>query len=95
MKNLRIPSFLILTLTVNQLYSQRLEVFAGSNRNSFFGKSDQLHSSSYSPAYGFSAGVGIDSLASGIFKTRLTLQFDSYGGDLEVDVGGTSQCGGY
>jgi len=92
MKNLGTLILLILILTITQLYGQRMEVFVGGNKNTFYDRSDQLYSSSYSPAYGFSAGVGIDSLVSGIFKTRLTLQFDSYGGDLEVDVGGTSHA---
>lgn len=90
MKNPGTLILLILFLTLTQLYGQRMEVFVGGNKNTFYDRSDQLHSSSYSPAYGFSAGVGIDSLVSGIFKTRLTLQFDSYGGYLEVSSGGTS-----
>lgn len=90
MKNPGALILLILFLTVTQLYGQRMEVFGGGNRNSFFHTNENAHSSSFSSAYGFSLGVGIDSLVSGIFKTRLTLQFDSYGGYLDVSSGGTS-----
>lgn len=84
---------LILFLTVTQLYGQRMEVFVGGNRNALFLRNNEVvRSSSFSPAFGFSAGIGLDSLVSGIFKTRLTLQFDSYEGTVQVGNGGVSNA---
>jgi hypothetical protein len=80
---------IILIVNVSLLLGQRVELYTGANKNSFYGSKD-LHSSSYKSGFGFSVGIGLDSLIFGKLKTRFALQFDSYQGSLMADVGGVS-----
>lgn len=81
--------FIAIILQADILFGQRIELFIGANKNTFYGK-NETNTASYKSASGFSAGIGLDSIVFGKLKTRLTLQFDSYSGSLETYRGGTS-----
>lgn len=86
---------LLLSIIAGYSYSQNLEISGGPNFNMFFDHRDEGHYySDYTPAIGYTFAIGIDSLTIyGIRKQRITLQFDSYSGDLNVGDGGLG--GGY
>lgn len=62
---------------------QRIDFFAGGNRNRYFTQED-YHDIKTNPENGFSFGLGIDSIVSGILHTRFVLQIDNYGGGMEI-----------
>lgn len=81
--------FIVVLLHAGILFGQRMELFIGANKNTFYGKNG-TDFASYNSANGFSAGIGLDKIGSGKLKARITLQFDSYGGRLETKRVGTS-----
>jgi hypothetical protein len=72
------------------LFSQKIELYGGANKNLFYDfNNDYPHySSNYKSKYGFTAGFGIDSVKIDWLTCRFNLQLDKYSGKLDVSEGG-------
>jgi hypothetical protein len=75
------------------LFGQKIEVFGGANNNLFHDYIiDEGHSwARYNSDFGFTAGIGLDSINISWLKLRFTLQFDNYKGKLDAADGGLGQ----
>lgn len=85
--------FLILIAIIScNLFSQKIELFGGANKNVFHDYNNDRHfSSTYNSDYGFSAGFGLDSIKIDWLTLRFTLEYDKYKGKLNathVSLGG-------
>lgn len=87
---MRFIFLIILLIFSNNLICQQLEFFGGVNNNVFhdYRKNEGHYKSSYESDYGFSVGVGLDSIKINSLKLRFILQFDKYKGKLEASDGG-------
>lgn len=72
------------------LFGQKIELFGGQNRNTFFdsGQTSGHFNSSYNSGLGFIAGIGLDSVKVDWMTMQFTLQFEKYSGELKASDGG-------
>jgi hypothetical protein len=72
------------------LFGQKIELFGGQNKNTFFNSAQTSghFNSSYNSGSGFFAGIGVDSVKVDWMTMRFTLQLEKYGGKLEASDGG-------
>ncbi len=83
--------FIALTLlSTSCLFAQKIEMFGGANRNTFYDRDENTPhtSSSYTSDYGVTAGIGLDSIKVDWLLLRFTLQYDEYYGKVEASNGG-------
>ena len=82
-------------INANNLFGRNIELFGGLNKNIFhdYDESGPYFNSSYYPDYGFSIGIGFDSIKIDWLTCRFTLQYDKYKGGLNANRGGLG--GGY
>jgi|WetSurSiteA1Bulk_404760.scaffolds.fasta_scaffold25536_3 hypothetical protein len=80
----------IIFITFNlTLYSQKIEIFGGVNKNIFHDYNKDFHITSlYNSELGYTAGFGIDSIKIDWLTVRFSMQFDKYGGNLEANYHG-------
>ena len=82
---IRLLLTILLTVFINRYsQAQKIEVFGGVNKNTFYDRDKDIHfSSSYTPGRGYSFGIAIDSFRKKKrMNHRLTLNFDNYSGGL-------------
>ena len=82
-------SILFILITCN-LFSQKIELFGGINKNKFFdfGGNSPHFASTYYSDYSLSAGFGIDSVKLDWLFLKFTMQYDNYKGKLNASGGG-------
>jgi hypothetical protein len=75
---------------LSDLFAQKIDFYGGVNFNKFhdYNTTTPHFNSSYNSDYGFSAGLGLDSIKLDWLILRFTLQFDKYKGKLNVTNGG-------
>ena len=87
---MRIFYSILFILISNNLFSQKIELFGGINKNKFFDfEGNYPHfSSTYYSDYGLSASLGIDSVKLDWLLLKFTIQYDIYKGKLIANNGG-------
>lgn len=80
----------LLTISTLSVFSQKIEAFVGPNYNIFHDKrSSNPHTSSlYDSKLGYTFGFGLDSINISWITFRFTVQFENYGGKIDVSEGG-------
>jgi len=84
---------ILIFLNCYGLFGQKIEVFSGVTNNVFHDYNrDEGHSwARYNSDFGFTAGLGLDSINIRWLRLRFTLQFDNYNGKLDAADGGLGQ----
>jgi hypothetical protein len=72
------------------VFGQKVELFGGQNKNTFFNfaQASGHFNSSYDSGSGFFVGIGVDSVKVDWMTMRFALQFEKYSGKLEASDGG-------
>jgi hypothetical protein len=72
------------------IYCQNIELMGSVNKNDFYNFNRNLghFRSSYTSGFGYSVKIGIENIKIDWMKLRLTLNYDSYNGELKASDGG-------